>query len=71
MRRRRATHRKYRAAKGMRNHPSYRASVPAQAAMPAPATAPHPWVSRNRTLKYNSAINAAKKTASVMAVDCK
>ena len=39
--------------------------------MPAPAAAPHPCVSRNRTLKYTSAINAAKKTASVMAVDCK
>src|SRR4051794_18418565 len=39
--------------------------------MPAPATDLHPPVSPNRTLKYSNAIKAAKKNASVIAVDCR
>src|SRR5262245_52136636 len=63
--------RRYTATKGNRNQPSYRVRVPSIAAMPAPANAPHPCVSRNLSVKYSSAKKQAKKTDSVMAVDCR
>src|SRR5713226_2699448 len=55
----------------MRNHPSYRVSAPANAAMPAPTALHGDCVSRNRTVKYSNAASAVKKTASVMGIEAR
>src|SRR5713226_9047869 len=69
--RRRPANRKYTATNGMRNHPSYRVSEPADAATPAPAAVHSDCVSRNRTVKYSNAASDAKNTASVMGIDAR
>jgi hypothetical protein len=66
-----ADHKKYAAANGIMNHPSYRESAPKLAATPAAATHSQPCVCRKRTVKYRRAIRQAAKIGSVIAVDCR